>query len=285
MEQPGQEEGITPPPTAFGSRPQSKSEKRLYLQLVLGLAVLGWGIYIGGRYAAGYLATSAPYSWDQSLGELAKKQFLAGAQVCSNPELVNAVGEIVENLASGLEAEFRDIKVYIIQDEQVNAFALPGGYVFVLTGLLERLESSEELIGVLGHELGHVVERHGLKRIAQAAWFNFIVLQLFGDITGMGELVTVKALQLVETGFDRDQERESDTFGLELMYRVGYAPKDYPRFFDRLPTYGMPEFLATHPEPGSRAITLREEIARRPGPARVIRPPKLASLKAPCQLN
>ena len=147
MEQPGQENGPRRP-TAFGRRRETKSEKRLYLALFLGAIVLG-GAYSGGRAIVGYMVTYAPYSWDQTLGDIAKDSFLADAEQCTNPKLLGAVREIVRNLASGLEKEYQDIQVYVLNDAQVNAFALPGGHVFVLTGLLKTLNSTEELIGVL----------------------------------------------------------------------------------------------------------------------------------------
>ena len=152
----------------------------------------------------------------------------------------------------------------------------------MLTGLLEEIESPEELVGVLGHELGHVVERHGMQRIAESLWFNFIMAQIFGDISCIGETMAAKSFELLETGFDRDQERESDAFGLALMRKVGYEPRDFPKFFGRLPDHGLPEFLSTHPDPGGRADTLRDAIAQMEPLREPISPPSLTVLKAPC---
>ena len=282
MEQPGQEEGPPPPPTAFGNTSISSRERRVYLGFIVLVAGLVWGAYMGGRMLAGHLATKTPYAWDQSLGAVAKQQFLVGATQCDNPVLVGAVEQIVLRLSAGLDPEFRDIQVHVLADDKINAFALPGGQVFVLTGLLQELQSPQELVGVLGHELGHVVKRHGMQRIAQSLWFSFIMAQLFGDVSGIGEAMTVGALDLVETGFGRDQERESDEFGLDLMRRVGYEPRDFPSFFGRLPDRGMPEFLSTHPDPGQRAETLRQAIAELRPLDSPVAPPTLEMLKAPC---
>jgi predicted Zn-dependent protease len=243
---------------------------------------LSWGVYAGGRALAGYLALQTPYTWDQGLGALAKERYLAGSTRCTNPVLVGAVQEIMDQLIVGLEPTYREIDVYVLEDDKINAFALPGGQVFVLTGLLQEIQSPEELVGVLGHELGHVVKRHGMQRIAESLWFNFIIAQIFGDVSGIGEAVSVEAIELVETGFGRDQERESDAFGLALMGRVGYEPRDFPNFFGRLPDHGMPEFLSTHPDPGSRAEKLHAEIALLDPIPTPVPPPALELLKAPC---
>ena len=199
-----------------------------------------------------------------------------------NPVVVDAVQEITDRLVAGLEPEYQTVHVYVLEDDQVNAVAVPGGYVFVLTGLLNELQSPEELVGVLGHELGHVVERHGVKRIAQGLWYRVLLLMLVGDMSGIGDVLAVQGFSLAERSFDRGQENESDEFGLELMKKVGYRPGRFPDFFDRLDNGHGPEFLSTHPDPAERAADLREKIKQGHAPANPISPPSLERLQAPC---
>ncbi len=274
MEQPGQHEAPPPPPTAFGQRRVGGSERWSYVGWAVLLGSLAIGVYLGGRALAGYLATKAPYSIDQSIGSVAKEQFLTGSTQCTNPVVLDAVREITDRLTSGLDPEFQEVEVYVLEDENVNAFALPGGYVFVLTGLLNELQSPEELVGVLGHELGHVVERHGIQRLAQNVWFRIILLTVVGDVSGIGDIIAVQGISLAERSFDRGQENESDEFGLELMRKVGYKPDDG----------GGLEFLSTHPDSEERAAGLREKIKQGHSPANPIAPPSLDRLKAPCHL-
>jgi len=248
----------------------------------LGVLALGWVVIIGGRWVAARLALALPYSVDRSIGELAAGQYDSGAGVCTNPVLTGAVQEIVTNLEAGLDAEHRGLVVKVIDDSAVNAFALPGGYLFVLTGLLQELSTPEELIGVLGHEVGHAVKRHGLQRIAEAVWWQLVLSQLIGDIFGLSQTMADGALGLLSSAFGRDHERESDTFGLALMHKAGYTPGSFPDFFDRLPSSGMPAWAQTHPDPGERAKTLRAAIAAMPPLTAPRKPPTLDALKAPC---
>lgn len=270
-----------PPPTAFGH-----SKRRFGLEIAIGLGVLvalGFGVIVGGRACAGSIAEALPYSVDREIGALAKTQLLATASECTNPELLSAISEIVERLQPHLDPEHRDITLHVIDDPMVNAFALPGGYLFVTTGILSDVGSPEELIGVIGHEIGHAVKRHGIRRIAQSVWFSLVVASVFSDATGVVEALAGGALDLVSLGFDRDQERESDDFGLALMHAAGYVPNNFPAFFARLPEHATPQWLTTHPDPGDRATTLRAKIAALPPLTSPTAPPSLARLRAPCR--
>ena len=269
-----------PPPTAFGS-----DKKHFVWEIglvVVVLALLVGGVWWGGGALAEWAAGKLPYSIDQRVGAAAAEQQLSGADVCDNPALTGAVQAIVDRLATGLEPELRELHVNVIGSDMVNAFALPGGHIFVLTGLLEKLESPEELIGVLGHEIGHVAHRHGVKRIARSVWLRFLLAYFFGDVGTSGELFVQGASEMVGLKFDRDQERESDVFGLELMTRTGIRPGRFPDFFTRLPGGSMPDWFLTHPDPEDRADELRERIAAMAEIANPWQPPSLDALQSPC---
>lgn len=275
----------TGPLIGAAPRPEPRKGRPAWLEIlmgILGVLALGWVVVIGGRWAAARLALALPYSVDRSIGELAAKEYDTSASTCTNPVLVGAVQEIVTNLEAGLLPEHRGLVVKVIDDSAVNAFALPGGYLFILTGLLQELATPEELIGVLGHEVGHAVKRHGLQRIAEAVWWKLVLSQIIGDVFGLSQVMADGALGLLSSAFGRDHERESDTFGLGLMHEAGYAAGTFPDFFDRLPASGLPDWAQTHPDPGERAQTLRAAIAAMPPPASLRTPPPLASLKAPC---
>ncbi|MFT7625347.1 MAG: putative Zn-dependent protease [Myxococcota bacterium] len=283
MDQPGDtrpgQGAPEPPPTAFGSRaPRTKEDWKKTAGLVLILAAVGWGLLFGGRWLAGEAVGWLPYDLDRGLGEAAADSMVEDSEVCTNPELLEAVGSIVAQLESGLDDEYKPLKVHVVQDEAINAFCLPGGYIFVLTGILDEIERPEELIGVLGHEIGHAVHRHGMKRIAKSVWFQFLISQFSGGLDIGGSVI----LNMLTMSFDRDQERQSDTYGLELMNRVGYSARGFPDFFDRLPDHGVPEWLSTHPDPGDRAEELRKQIEALSGGKPRVDPPPIAALKAPC---
>src|SRR5690606_24094221 len=155
----------------------------------------------------------------------------------------------------------------------VNAFALPGGQIFITAALYERLETEGQLAAVLGHEIGHVIERHGAERIAQ--------MQLTQGLTGAavlaaydpenpssaGSAVVAQLIgQLVNLRYGRDDELESDHWGVRILAEAGYDPRAMIRVMEILaeaagPTQ-MPEFFSTHPNPDNRIGRIQEAISR-----------------------
>lgn len=272
-----------PPPTAFGGSQQGSLKSKVLL--IAGLAALGWGLFFLGRMAAGWMAGMLPYSVDQALGASVSEGYSAQATVCNNPELVGAVESIVNQLAAGLDEEYRELHVQVHEDKNINAFALPGGYIFVLTGILDNIEAPEEVIGVLGHEIGHVIHRHGIKRIAQSFWFRILLMQVLGDVAGIADVLAGQAGNLLSLKFDRDQETESDTFGVDLMIKTGFDPTPVPNFFERLPDHNLPEWFSTHPNPDGRADELRDRLRGLTLSDKKADVPTLEQLQAPCLIE
>ncbi len=149
----------------------------------------------------------------------------------------------------------------------VNAFALPGGQVFITTALITQFETEDELAGVLGHEIGHVVARHGAERIAKQ--------ELTQGLTGAavvasGDYSTAQAAQmiagLVNMSYGRDQELESDDLGVRFMMQAGYNPEALTTVMEILerPSGGQrqPEFMSTHPSPENRVQRIRDAIEK-----------------------
>lgn len=268
-----------PPPTAFGH-----GSRRVWVELGVAAVVLvvgGWAVVQGGRSLAGSLAAQLPYDVDRKLGELASSSLLGDARECTNPRLIDAVTKVVSHLDVRLDPMYRPLTVRVIDDDTVNAFALPGGYVFVMTGLLGAVESPDELAGVLGHEIGHVVQRHGVQRIAQSMWLGFLASWVTGG-DGFGGELAGQAASLLSLKYGRDQELESDTIGLDLMARAGYDPKRFPDFFKRLGDGGLPDFLSTHPDSGDRVEALRRDAAGMRPERRQVGVPSLEDLQAAC---
>lgn len=154
----------------------------------------------------------------------------------------------------------------------VNAFALPGGQVFITYGLLKLLKSEDEIAGVLGHEAGHVVGRHSNEQMAKAKLSQGLVTAVVmagGDDYGMtaGQLAQFVS-QLKNTAYSRDHEIESDVLGIRFMRRAGYDPQAMVRVMEVLKKAAggraPPEFLSTHPDPGNRIERIEEEIAKLP---------------------
>lgn len=151
----------------------------------------------------------------------------------------------------------------LLDSPVVNAFALPGGPVYATRGLLAHANSEAEIAGVMGHEVGHVIARHGAESMAKqqvigsAAGLGSILLSGMGRA---GDLVQLGAAALI-TRYSRDNEREADALGIKYMTRAGYDPRGLSRFMkvlDRLSEDSqgaMPAWLSTHPDPGERSET------------------------------
>ncbi len=158
----------------------------------------------------------------------------------------------------------------LADDRTVNAFALPGGQIFITSALFKRLESEDQLAGVLGHEIGHVVGRHSNEQMAQhGLWAGIArgVGVLLSDGQGRGGMHVADMLAQVRLkSYGRDDELESDRLGLLFMMQAGYDPEALIGVMEILAKAsgggGGPEFLSTHPNPENRIERIREEIAR-----------------------
>jgi predicted Zn-dependent protease len=185
---------------------------------------------------------------------------------------VEAIGEqIVSRSAargSGYQYDFH----LLADPETVNAFALPGGQVFITAALLGRLQDEGQLAGVLGHEIGHVVGRHSAEHLAKAQLTQILVGAAGVAASGEGsdgqQAAAIAAVvgQVVNMRFGRQDELESDRFGVRFMGESGYDPRALGEVMRILAQASggsqRPEFLSTHPDPGNRMGEIESEIAR-----------------------
>ncbi len=167
-------------------------------------------------------------SKDQELaiGAQANKEILKQSKRLNNPRLQAYVNRIGQLLASKSHRNNIPYHFTILEDPSVNAFALPGGYIFITTGLMAYLNSEGELAGVLGHEIGHVTARHGVQQ-QSAGIASAILLELLKKKTGAS---TAKSLSQLSTalirGYGREHELQADKLGAEYLARAGYSPQN-----------------------------------------------------------
>ncbi len=157
-------------------------------------------------------------------------------------------------------------KFTLLADPQtVNAFALPGGQVFITEALFSRLETVGQLAGVLGHEIGHVVERHGNERMAKNTLFSTIAMGA-GQIGGDAQSVQMAqaVANVIQMKYGRDDELESDKWGVLLTEKAGYDPRamiGVMKVLDEAsPGGGPPEMMSTHPKPANRVAYIQQVI-------------------------
>ena len=178
--------------------------------------------------------------------------------------LVSEVGqEVVANSAAGstpYEFEFH----LLADPNTVNAFALPGGQIFITVALLERLESRAQLAGILGHEAAHVVARHGSEHLAKQKLTQGLINSVGMGVGYEGAQLAAAVGQMINLQYGRGDEIESDTYGVQFMANAGYDPRSMVRVMEILEEASggsrQPEFASTHPNPGNRIENIRAVI-------------------------
>lgn len=159
---------------------------------------------------------------------------------------------------------------HLLADEQtVNAFALPGGQCFITAALLSRLKNEDQLAGVMGHEIGHVIHRHGAERFASQGFIQGLIQSVMLGSGGDGSVAQVANMvgQYTSMKYGRDQELESDDFGVRLMLEAGYNPEHLIGVMDILEEASgggsrVPEFQSTHPSPENRREMIKAAIEK-----------------------
>lgn len=230
------------------------------------LVTLGLLFWFGSDLIVGWAVARIPVEWEQKLGEAVYQDALAKETVLKEGSAVGAVQEMTRRLTDKIIDNPYKFQVSVVQSPVVNAFALPGGYVVVYTGLLKKAESGEEVAGVLSHELNHVMERHGLERMVKMLGLAAVVSILVGDQQGLIGLAKELGLNLATLKFGRAQETEADITGLRLLSDARIAPDGMIGFFERLSEKdkGRIELFSTHPMSAARAETLKTELAALP---------------------
>lgn len=244
-----------------------RRRRRMVWGVVAGVVlVLSAGLWWGGDLLVTLAVKRIPPEWEQKLGESAYRDFLAHQELVKEGPAVSAVQEMTRRLVEQIPNNPYTFEVAVVKSNVVNAFALPGGYIIVFTGLMQQAASAEEVAGVLGHELSHVLQRHGLERIVKRLGLVVAASIVFGDQQGLVGLMKRFGVELMTLKFGREQETEADRTGLHLLYRAKIDPTGMVRFFERLSEReeGRMEWLSTHPMSHGRAERLKTELAAMP---------------------
>ena len=220
------------------------------------------------------------YSWAQEvqLGQQADQQIQAQFGVYDDPRLNAYVQRVAQDVLStsaytdpSTPAEIQNspFTFRVLDSPVVNAFALPGGFVYVTRGLMAYLENEAQLAVVLGHEIGHVLGRHSSAQAqrAQRNQFGLLGAAVLGGVLGGGQVAEGilnyggQGVQLLQLKYGRGAEREADQAGVAYAEFAGYDATEAANFFISLQRLGgsdgrVPNFLSTHPDPGERAQTI-----------------------------
>ncbi len=203
-----------------------------------------------------------------ALGKQLASEVERQAKIINDPVIAEYVNRVGQNLVRNSDAKV-PFTIKVIDSEEVNAFALPGGFFFVNSGLILKADNEAELAGVMAHEIGHVAARHGTRQATRGeiAQLGMIPLIFMGGWTGYG--IYQAASVLVPVGFlkfSRAMESEADLLGLEYMYKSGYDPTAFVDFFEKIETLEkrkpgtVSKLFSTHPPTDARIQAAQKNI-------------------------
>src|ERR1700734_4149547 len=203
-----------------------------------------------------------------AIGKQLAQEVERQAKIVDDPVIAEYVNRVGQNLVRNSDAKV-PFTIKVIDSEEVNAFALPGGFFFVNSGLVMKADNEAELAGVMAHEIAHVAARHGTKQATRGeiAQLSMIPLVFVGGWTGYG--IYQAASVLVPVGFlkfSRGFEPEADMLGLQYMFKAGYDPNSFVAFFEKIETLEkrkpgtMAKVFSTHPITDDRIRAAQKNI-------------------------
>lgn len=242
--------------------------------------IVGWSVaaavsivcvvLFGVPLAADRLAPLVPKPIERRIGDASEVQMktIFGRESCSDPAGQAAFSKLVNRLRDAAGLDDDAMTAGVLPSSVPNAFALPGGKVFVLNALLDKAESPDEIAGILAHELGHLKRHDNMRGLIYNGGTSFLIGLLFGDVTGSSAVIFASR-SLVEASYSREAETNADTFAIEIMHKLGRSPKPAAELMFRITgKEGGSGFtiLASHPLTEDRLARMTKEDRPASGP-------------------
>lgn len=206
------------------------------------------------------------------MGQEADPQIVAQFGLYDDESLQRYVSNLGQELAAVGERPELPWTFRVLDDPTVNAFAVPGGFVYITRGILSHLSSEAELAGVLGHEVGHITAKHSVNQMSKAQLTQLglgLGMIFVPEVAALGDVAGV-GLQLLFLKYGRDDELQADRLGVRYMVRTDYQPRELANVMAMLDRTSriqessgrIPEWLSTHPDPGNRVEQIQAEIPK-----------------------
>lgn len=217
---------------------------------------------------------------ERRLGEAFMREIRQQIKVVDDPEINEYINSLGYRLASNSDNQEQNFTFFVVDDPAINAFAVPGGFIGVNTGLIAASESENELASVLAHEIAHITQRHIARSFEKADRLNLPALAALlaaialgsqnGELGQAALAATQAGAAQAQINFTRGNEEEADRVGMQTLARAGFDPRSMPVFFERLQQSARfagprpPEFLSTHPVTASRVSDSRNRAEQYP---------------------
>jgi predicted Zn-dependent protease len=206
---------------------------------------------------------------EEALGREMSQEVESSARILKDPVIEEYVNRIGQNLVRNSDAMV-PFTIKVVEDDEVNAFALPGGFFYVNTGLIMAADSESELAGVMAHEIAHVAARHATRNMTKGQIWNMASIPLIfigGPVGFAVQEAAGLAVPMSFLKFSRDAEREADLLGIEYQYKTGYDPTSFVSFFEKLKAQEkkkgnfISKAFSTHPMTSDRVQRAQSEIS------------------------
>ena len=243
--------------------------------------IVGWSVaaavsivcvvLFGVPLAADRLAPLVPKPIERRIGDASEVQVktIFRGQTCDDAAGQAAFRKLVNRLRDAAGLDDDSMTAGVLRTSVPNAFALPGGKVYVLSGLLDKAESPDELAGILAHELGHLKHHDNMRGLIYNGGTSFLIGLLFGDVTGSSAVIFASR-SVVEASYSREAETAADTFAIEIMHKLGRSPKPAAELMFRITGKeggsGLATILASHPLTEDRLARMTSEDRPASGP-------------------
>jgi predicted Zn-dependent protease len=236
------------------------------------MMVAVWGV----PRIATQLTPLVPYSVERKLGAAIERQVRASLDTrhanaafeCGNAAKEKPGRAAFDKLMSQIETTAAlpiPLNALVVRRSEDNAITLPGGYIYVFQGLIDKAETPDELAGVIAHEVGHVAHRDGTRTVLQAAGLSLLFGMLLGDFVG-GSAVVFAAKTILQTSYTRTVETAADAYGVGLMTKIGGDARALGRMLSRIAgtTHAGPKILLDHPETSDRVARIEATAGSAP---------------------
>lgn len=201
------------------------------------------------------------------IGKAFDEQHALEVKFYTDPVVTNYINNLGQRLANRSKRNDIRYKFKVVDTKEINAYAVPGGFIYVNLGLIQAVETESELAFVIGHEIGHIVGRHSMKRLTQVYGIEILKQVILDeDSSKLTKLITDVLAAGLLFRYSRDDERESDFYGVNNVYDIGISPEGGISFFEilqklqkREPT-SLEKLISTHPVHSERIANVRNQI-------------------------